>query len=95
MKMTIRSFSVVQTAKIIAFVYFIISTITAPLFLVGPETHPLFKLPIVLIAFAVVVFGMGLFVMAAIACLLYNLLAKHVGGIEFTAEEKPGHVGSP
>jgi hypothetical protein len=89
MKMTIRSFSVLRTAKMMAFVYFLMSVITSPLFLVRPGAHPLFKLPIVLIPFAVVVFGLALFVLAAIACLLYNFLAKHVGGIEFTVEEKP------
>jgi hypothetical protein len=95
MKMTIKSFSVLRTAKIVAFVQFIITAITAPVFLVGPETHPLLKLPIHLIGFAVLVFAVGMFVLAAVACLLYNLLAKYVGGVEFTVEEKPEHVGPP
>jgi hypothetical protein len=90
MKMTIRSFSVIQTAKITAIVYSLIALISWPLFLFPRVTDPnASKISIVFVTFLPFVYGVMGFLMTAIGCLLYNWLAKFVGGVEFTVEEKP------
>jgi hypothetical protein len=96
MKMNIRSFSVLQTAKISAILYFIISLICVPFFMIAIAMNPRASTGgIGFVALMPFVYGVLGFLMTAIACLLYNWLAKHVGGIEFTVEEKPEHVGPP
>jgi hypothetical protein len=90
MKMNIRSFSVVQTSKIAAVLYFAISLIFVPLFTIAIAMNPhTSKGGLVFVVFLPLVYGVVGFLVTAIACLLYNWLAKFVGGAEFTIEEKP------
>jgi hypothetical protein len=90
MKMTIRSVSVLQTAKITAIVYAAFSVIVVPFFMIAIARNPRASMGgIALVAFLPFFYGIAGFLFTVIGCLLYNLLAKHVGGIEFTVEEKP------
>jgi hypothetical protein len=96
MKMNIRSFSVVQTAKISAILYFIIALICVPFFMIAVAMNPRASTGgIGFVALMPFVYGVVGFLMTAVACLLYNVLAKYVGGVEFTVDERSEHVGPP
>jgi L-cystine uptake protein TcyP (sodium:dicarboxylate symporter family) len=83
--MQITRFSVHQTAKIVALAYFCMTLLFVPFFVlmafqnVGPLKWFALAAPI----FYTV---MG-YVFTALSCVLYNFLAKRVGGIEFEVSE--------
>jgi hypothetical protein len=89
----IKRFGVLQTAKLAAIMYFLVTAIVAlPVGLItilaAPDTEgragPVFRGVVVLLAplpYAV----MG-FVCVAIVCFIYNFIAKHEGGIEIEIE---------
>ncbi|WP_211454922.1 DUF3566 domain-containing protein [Collimonas antrihumi] len=87
MKKQISSISPFQTAKVLAILYFAISLPMIALmsllyaFMPGPKapTGVMFILP-----FLYAIFG---FIFTAIGAWIYNLIAKWVGGIEFTVSE--------
>jgi len=83
--MQITKFSIHQTSKVVGLVYFFTLVLVplAALFVFSDFTGStkwfLFLAP----------FGYGLvaYVFTAFACFLYNVVAKRVGGIEFTTSE--------
>lgn len=85
MKKQILSFSPIQTAKVFALLYFIMSIplvgLMAISFALSPAPTPgiwfLAALP-----FIYLIFG---FIFTALGALIYNLVAKWVGGIEYTS----------
>lgn len=88
----IKRFGVLQTAKVSAIIYFLISAVfLLPMGFVssmfGGENFP--GLPFgggtffIFLPFLYAFFG---FITTAIACLVYNLIAKWTGGIEFEVE---------
>lgn len=92
----IKSFGVVQTAKFAAVVYFILFVIfMIPFRLFTMTTSSATRvgqgmletvLSILYILFAPIVYAFLGFVFVAIGCLVYNLIAKHIGGIEIEIE---------
>lgn len=85
MKKQILSFSPLQTAKVFALLYFVMSI---PLigfmsisFALSPAPTPGMGF-LVAMPFFYLIFG---FVFTAIGALIYNLVAKWVGGIEYTS----------
>lgn len=84
MKKQILSFSPVQTAKVFALLYFIMSIpmvgFMALSFALSPAPSPdlwfLIAMP-----FIYLIFG---FIFTAIGALIYNVVAKWIGGIEYT-----------
>jgi uncharacterized membrane protein len=90
MKKQITSISPLQTAKVIAVLYFIVSLPFLPLLALtmlgsGGQQHasPAFLL---ILPFLYAVIG---FVVTAFCAWVYNIVAKQVGGIEFTTSEAP------
>ena len=88
----IKKFGVFQTAKVFAIIYFIIAAIFMIPFgllstALGSEAIPGFPVAgglfLILIPF---IYGFIAFIMIAIACLVYNLIAQKVGGIELEIE---------
>ena len=91
----IKRFGVLQTAKIAAVMYFLISLVfVIPFGLImiiagvaqgGKGIAEAFFGGVFLIFMPIVYAVLG-FVFVAIGCLFYNLVAKHVGGIEMELE---------
>ncbi|MEO6918727.1 MAG: hypothetical protein ABI171_06860 [Collimonas sp.] len=88
MKKQISRISPVQTAKVVALLYFVISlpfVILMSLFFAvvpgvkAPMTGMMFVFP-----FLYLIFG---FIFTVIGAWIYNLVAKWVGGVEFTTTE--------
>jgi hypothetical protein len=86
--MRIRRFGVAQTAKILGLLYAFMGLLLIPIFLYlntfSPEGGfgPLFLLAVPLL------YGLLGFIMTAIGCALYNLVASWVGGIEVQLDEQ-------
>jgi predicted permease len=88
LKKQITQISPIQTAKVIAVMYFVI---TIPVFAVmvlisffGPKGNAGFSLVMLLLPFLYLIMG---FIFTAITAAVYNFVAKRIGGIEFTTEE--------
>ena len=91
MKKQIVHISLLQTAKVVAILYFVISllfTILALLFSFAmPSRTPFGSLVMLLAPLLYALFG---FVFAIVGAWIYNQVARYVGGIEFTvAEARP------
>lgn len=88
MAQRIRRFSVGQTAKVFGVLYSLIGLLFLPFFLVfgmmAPEGQGLST--IFAVAMPVLYGAMGL-VGAAIGCLMYNMVAGWVGGIEIEIDQ--------
>ena len=85
MKKQIISISPVQTAKVIALLYFLISLPIVGLMAISFSFAPGPKMPIaflLLFPFFYLIFG---FIFTALGAWLYNLAASWVGGIEYTS----------
>lgn len=86
----IKSFGVIQTAKFAAVLYFIFTAIFIIPFglisLIGREGTPEGIMSVVFIIFAPVIYAILGFVFVAIGCLIYNAIAKRIGGIEIEIE---------
>ncbi len=89
MNVQITRFSLFQTAKVIGAVYFVGACVGAVLFflmsLVSPANRPPYGL--VFIVLAPFIYALLGFVFTFILAWVYNLVAKVVGGIEFTTTE--------
>lgn len=85
MRKQITNISPLQTAKVFAVLYFVIALPFLLLMLVMPGPKPpffsgfLFAMP-----FFYALFG---FLFTLLGAWVYNFVAKHVGGIEFTTQE--------
>jgi hypothetical protein len=94
MRQQIRKFGVGQTAKVAGVLYALMGLVFIPVFLVMSAFAPkqagfggvgfAFAMPIL--------YGVFGFICTAIACALYNLVAKMVGGIEVETDG-PGTGG--
>ncbi|MBI3978642.1 MAG: hypothetical protein HY331_10710 [Chloroflexi bacterium] len=91
----IKSFGVLQTAKFAAVFYLLTTAVflvpaaiigTAIAILSGDERVVLFP---ALLLFAPLFYAAIGFVFVAVGCLIYNLIAQWVGGIEVEMEEAP------
>jgi len=91
----LKSFKVLQTSAMVAVLYFFLSLlIFVPIFLIslaipdsGRSTIPFLSggLFMLFAPFLYAVFG---FIFTALGCLIYNLVAKMIGGFAFTLEEQ-------
>lgn len=86
MKKQVKHFSVAQCAKVIAVMYFVISLPIVIVFLlpafIGIPGYPV--LAVVLFPFGYAVIS---FLGVLLAAWVYNIVAAHVGGLEFTTAE--------
>ncbi len=89
MKRQILHVSVIQSAKVLALMYFVMGIFFVVVmaffstFLPGPR-HPLPFDMLLAMPFAYLVFG---FILSVIGAWVYNMVAKWVGGVEFTVED--------
>jgi hypothetical protein len=90
MAQRIRRFGVAQTAKVLGVLYLLVGLCLSPLFLLTARFAPNEGALGFGVGFALVLpvlYGLGGFVFTAIGCLIYNLIAGWVGGIEFEIGE--------
>jgi hypothetical protein len=94
----IKSVGVLSVAKIMGLLYACMGLLLVPLFLLfalagslaGQDRNPLAGVVgVVLAVLAPILYGIMGFVCGAIGALLYNLIAKFVGGFELELELKP------
>jgi hypothetical protein len=95
-RVQIKSFAIVQTAKVIGATYLVLTALFfVPLGVIGlvlgiatgnRGPAQLGPVELGLFVLAPVFYGVAGFIVTAAACLLYNLVAKWVGGIEITVE---------
>ncbi len=84
----IRSFSVMQTAKVVGTIYLIVAALIGLFFALVTlvRGHPGRAL-LALIGIPIL-YGVIAFVFTAIFCLLYNEIARRIGGIEIELSER-------
>ena len=88
MAQRIRRFGVGQTAKMLGVLYTLLGLVFVPFVLLAAMFAP--KEAGLSVGFAVVlpvIYGLAGFVFTAIACLIYNMVAGWVGGIEIEIGE--------
>ena len=100
--MQIRSFGVLQTSKLIAVLYLMVfAAIGIPVGLIAIAVSPtkLGGLGLVLVLLIPLFYSLLGFVFTAIACALYNVAAKWVGGIAIdigpVAADQTGPAAAP
>ena len=88
MKQQITRFSLVQTSKVMAVLYFVLGIVGVVFMLIATTIshapRPAGFLLILLTPFLYAFFG---FIFCFIGCWLYNQIARFVGGIEFELSE--------
>ncbi len=97
MKKQIQSISSHQTSKVLACIYI---AITIPFMFIGllafifgapvksPDGQAPTNFPWLLFIFAPLIYGVFGYIFSRLGCLVYNLVAKFVGGFEFTVIDK-------
>ena len=82
----IKSFKIFQTAKVFGVLYVILGFFEGVILTVAfahhPHPHPLRGTLFILIGFPIL-FGVVGFIILAISCWLYNIVAARIGGIAF------------
>jgi len=86
----IKSFGVLQTAKVMAAIYFFIGLVLVAIVMIAPTRRAHVHRPLVLLLAAPVFYGVVGFIFTAAVCGLYNAIAKRIGGIEFELSDQPG-----
>jgi hypothetical protein len=91
MKKQIKKFSVVQTSKIIAVLYVVISAIIFIPFglimmMVGSQNNVFPFTGGIMFIIMPLIYGLFAFIGGVIFCFFYNLVAKKIGGIEVEVE---------
>lgn len=88
MSQQIRRFGVGQTAKVVGVLYTLIGLLIVPLFAMAAILTPGEQaFPLWLIACLPFLYGLMGLIFSAIGCLVYNMVAGWVGGIEVEVEE--------
>ena len=78
----LKSFNVIQTATTMAAVYAVIGAIAGVLFFLGMLASGHFLGAVGMLIVMPIAYSVGGFILTAIACFVYNEVAKRVGGIE-------------
>ncbi|MGH7651732.1 MAG: hypothetical protein ACREMS_07800 [Gemmatimonadaceae bacterium] len=86
MRYRLTHLGVHQTALIVAIIYFILALIFTPLVYLIARRAPTGGLPPVVMLLAPVFYAVFGYIVSAIGCALYNLVASWAGGIALTLE---------
>ena len=82
----IKSFKILQTAKVIAVLYVVFGFLEGAILAVAlarhPHQHPLLGMLLSVIGLPIL-FGVVGFIFLVISCWLYNIVAARIGGIAF------------
>lgn len=94
MAQRITRFSVAQTAKMLGVLYALGGVLLVPIFFLAALAAPKPGNPGALFALVLpVLYGVCGFIFTAIGCLLYNVVASWIGGIEVELETDGSTVG--
>jgi hypothetical protein len=86
----IKSFGVLQTAKVMGALYFFLGVFVVVLVFLAASTRSAhFHRSLLMMVLAPVFYGIAGFIFTAAICWLYNAIARRIGGIEFEASD--GH----
>ncbi len=83
----IKSFGVIQTAWVLGVLYFVVGLLSAVIMAIAPVA-PMKGHPGMLIAVPIA-YGLGGFFLSALICLVYNVVAGWIGGIEIELSSGP------
>ena len=86
MRYRIRRFGPHSTASTVAILYFILGLIFVPIFYFVSQASPTGKMPTIILVLGPVGYAVFGYIMTAIMCWLYNLIASWSGGIAMTLE---------
>ena len=86
MRYRIRRFGTHSTASTVAILYFILGLIFVPIVYFVSQTSPTGKMPTIILVLGPVGYAVFGYIMTAIMCWLYNLIASWSGGIAMTLE---------
>ena len=87
MAQQIRRFGVAQTAKVLGVLYTLVGVLIVPFLALATMFAPSEEaLPLWIVACVPVLYGLLGLVFTAIGCLVYNMVAGWVGGIEIDLE---------
>ena len=88
MAQRIRRFGVGQTAKVLGVLYALMGLVLVPIFLIAARFSPDGSQFGTSFALAIpVIYGIVGFIFTAIGCLIYNLVAGWVGGVEIEMDQ--------
>ena len=79
----IRSFSIMQTAKVMGVIYFILSVIPEVIFSIGAIFRGHFERAIGFLIFGPPIYAILGFTLSVIAMFIYNEVSDRMGGIQF------------
>lgn len=89
MKKQLKRIGILQTSRVFAAIYFILTTVVLlPLSLIVTLTEVDFIKPLNGSAylFIPIIYALGAFIITALGCALYNVVAQYIGGIEVEIE---------
>jgi len=75
-----------STAATVAILYFILALLIVPIFYFASQTNSPKKLPAILLVLGPVFYALFGYIMTAIGCWLYNMIASWTGGVAITLE---------
>ena len=87
----ISHFSVAQTSKVVAAIYFLFGLLYIPLgFIIEATAPPEEKVGLWFWILFPAILAVFVFIAVALGCVIYNAVAKHIGGIEVTLDPSEG-----
>ena len=86
MRYRIKRFGAHSTASTVAILYFILGVIFVPIVYFASLANPTGKLPTITLILGPVAYAVFGYIMTAIMCWLYNMVASWSGGITMTLE---------
>ena len=86
MRYRIRRFGAHSTASTVAILYFILALIFVPIVYFASQANPNGKLPTIILILGPVAYALVGYIVTAIACWLYNVIASWTGGVAMTLE---------
>ena len=92
MRYRVKRFGVHSTASTVAILYFILAVIFVPIVYFVAAANPTGKMPSIILILGPVGYAVFGYIMTAIACLLYNVIASWSGGFAMTLEPDEGAV---
>ncbi len=93
MKIQIVNVSVAQTAKVLAVLYMVISVPAFVVLALAGIVQRSFAGVFAAVIIAPLLYGAIVFLCTGLVAWLYNFVAKHYGGLEYSIEEMPCSTG--
>ncbi len=90
MKIQISRISIRQTAKIVGAVHVVLASplLVLGMFRLWTRSMPAISgISPIWLFLAPFIYGLGAYIMAFVMCLIYNFIARHLGGVEYTTSE--------